>query len=152
MTGMTTSAEVRECETTSAGVRECGSAGGSVGLARVATIVVVAGVFFLGACAPDDGRTPLIVYSPHGPDMLEAFELRFEALHPTVDVQWLDMGSQEVLDRLRSEQANPQADIWWGAPAPLFQTAAEAGLLEPYAPSWAGEVTEYADSLHRYHG
>lgn len=109
-------------------------------------------LFLLSACAPDDGRTPLIVYSPHGPDMLEAFEVEFEELHPSVDLQWLDMGSQEVLDRIRSEKANPQADIWWGAPAQLFQTAAEEGLLEPYAPSWSGEVSEHADSLNRYHG
>ncbi len=91
----------------------------------------------LAACAAGDGRTPLVVYSPHGRDMLEAFEARFEAAHPTVDVQWIDMGSQEVLDRLRSEKANPQADVWWGAPSAMFETAAEEGLLAPSAPSWA---------------
>ena len=32
---------------------------------------------------------------------------RFAALHPDVDVRWLDMGSQEVYDRVRSEKANP---------------------------------------------
>jgi iron(III) transport system substrate-binding protein len=53
------------------------------------------------------------------------------------------MGSQEVLDRLRSERANPQADVWWGAPSPMFETAARDGLLAPYAPSWAGQVGEY---------
>jgi iron(III) transport system substrate-binding protein len=47
------------------------------------------------------------------------------------------MGSQEVLDRLRSERQNPQADIWWGAPAEIFALGAEEGLLEPFRPSWA---------------
>lgn len=89
------------------------------------------------ACGAGDGRTVLTVYSPHGRDMLEAFEARFEALHPDVDVQWIDMGSQEVLDRLRSEKANPQADVWWGAPSTMFETAAAEGLLEAYTPSWA---------------
>lgn len=91
----------------------------------------------LAACGPGDDRTPLVVYSPHGRDMLEAYEARFEELHPDVDVQWVDMGSQEVLDRLRSERANPQADVWWGAPANMFTTAAEEGLLSETRPTWA---------------
>src|SRR5690606_17310031 len=102
------------------------------GLLLTLTISVLA-----SACGAGDGRTPLIVYSPHGRDMLEAFEQRFEALHPGVDVQWIDMGSQEVLDRLRSEKANPQADVWWGAPSAMFEDAAAEGLLEAYTPSWA---------------
>lgn len=96
----------------------------------------------LNGCAAGDGRTPLVVYSPHGRELLQAFEQAFEARRPDVDVQWIDMGSQEVLDRIRSERANPQGDVWWGAPAALFQTAAEEGLLEPYGPTWAASLPE----------
>ncbi|HEX7120055.1 MAG TPA: extracellular solute-binding protein [Longimicrobiales bacterium] len=109
----------------------------------------------LGAagCGAGDGRTPLVVYSPHGREMLEAFERRFEAAHPDVDVQWIDMGSQEVLDRLRSEKANPQADVWWGAPSAMFETAAAEGLLAAYTPSWAGALPEHArDGEGRWFG
>jgi iron(III) transport system substrate-binding protein len=63
-------------------------------------------------------------------------------MHPGVDVQYLDMGSQEVLERLRSERANPQADVWWGAPAEMFVAGAEEGLLEPFRPSWADALDE----------
>ncbi|HEX6588435.1 MAG TPA: extracellular solute-binding protein [Longimicrobiales bacterium] len=94
----------------------------------------------LGACAPEDDRTPLVVYSPHGRDLLVAFEQAFEAARPEVDVQWLDMGSQEVIDRLRSEQANPQADVWFGAPSSMFEQGASEGLLEAYRPAWADAV------------
>jgi len=80
------------------------------------------------------GRTPLVIYSPHGRELLSNFERRFEALHPDVDVRWLDMGSQEVLDRLRSERANPQADLWFGGPTPLFARGARDSLLEPVTP------------------
>ena len=55
----------------------------------------------LAACAPNDGRTVLTVYSPHGKELLEYLEKGFEKAHPEIDVQWVDMGSQEVLDRLR---------------------------------------------------
>jgi iron(III) transport system substrate-binding protein len=67
-------------------------------------------------------------------------EAAFEQAHPGVDVQWVDMGSQEVLDRVRSERANPQADVWFGAPADMFQAAAGQGLLEQWTPSWAAFV------------
>ncbi|MEO7713119.1 MAG: extracellular solute-binding protein [Gemmatimonadaceae bacterium] len=92
------------------------------------------------ACGTSDGRTVLTVYSPHGKELLQHYELGFEASHPAVDVQWVDMGSQEVLDRLRAEKANPQADLWFGAPAEIFGRAATEGLLEPYTPTWADKV------------
>jgi iron(III) transport system substrate-binding protein len=57
-----------------------------------------------------------------------------------------DMGSQDVLDRVRSEKENPQADVWWGAPSTLFQQAEKEGLLQVYRPSWVSEVTAEARS------
>lgn len=112
---------------------------------REARISALIFALALAACTGDDGRQPLVVYSTHGRDMLQAFEQRFEAANPGVDVQWLDMGSQEVLDRLRSERANPQADVWWGAPADMFETAKREGLLEPFTPSWADAAREHSD-------
>jgi len=60
-------------------------------------------VWLLGACSRDP-RTPLLLYSPHGRDQLTLLEHEFERRHPDVDVRWLDMGSQEILDRLRFER------------------------------------------------
>jgi iron(III) transport system substrate-binding protein len=90
-----------------------------------------------GLTACGDDRDTLVVYTPHGRDMLAHFGAAFEEANPGVRIEWLDMGSQEVLDRLRSERANPQADVWWGAPAEIFQAGADDGLLEPFRPSWA---------------
>jgi iron(III) transport system substrate-binding protein len=107
----------------------------------------------LAACGGGDGRTVLTVYSPHGKDMLEGYERDFEAANPTVDVQWVDMGSQEILDRLRAESANPQADVWFGAPAEIFERAANENLLEPYRPAWAEAVDRDArDPQDRWYG
>jgi len=95
----------------------------------------------------------IIIYSPHGKELLEDFASRFEQAHPGVNVEWLDMGSQHVLDRLRSEKANPQADLWWGAPSPLFMQAAAENLLAPYRPTWAGEIdATYHDPQDRWYG
>jgi iron(III) transport system substrate-binding protein len=85
----------------------------------------------------DSDRQNLVIYSPHGRDLLTLVEETFEAQNPTVDLRWLDMGSQEVLDRVRAETANPQCDVWFGGPATILNRGAEAGLLQPFRPSWA---------------
>jgi len=92
------------------------------------------------SCSSDE-RTVLTVYSPHGKDLLGYFEQGFEKANPTIDVQWVDMGSQEVLDRVRAEAANPQADIWFGAPAEAFDRATKENLLQPYIPTWSNSVS-----------
>jgi iron(III) transport system substrate-binding protein len=94
-----------------------------------------------------------MIYTPHGQDMLRDFVARYETAHPDVDVQFLDMGSQEVLARLRVEQNRPQADLWWGASHMTFQTAAEENLLARYKPTWADKVSVGArDEQDRWYG
>jgi iron(III) transport system substrate-binding protein len=82
-----------------------------------------------------------VLYSPHGRDQLELLERNFERQHPDIDVRWLDMGSQEILDRLRFERVNPQADVWFGGPTTIFDRGIHDSLLTPYRPSWAGQVS-----------
>jgi iron(III) transport system substrate-binding protein len=106
----------------------------------VTSFLLLLGVSIAG-CA-GDGRTPLVVYSPHGRDLLRLSERMFEAANPGIDLRTLDMGSQEVLDRIRSERVNPQADVWFGAPSSLFARAASDSLLEPYRPQWADATPE----------
>lgn len=97
----------------------------------------------LAGCASDD-RTQVVVYSPHGKEMLGAYEDAFEAEHPDVNIQWIDMGGQDAYDRIRTEQQNPQASIWWGGASMAFERAAAEGLLEPYTPSWADAVPTHS--------
>jgi iron(III) transport system substrate-binding protein len=110
------------------------------GLTIRAFACLAAGAAAVGCGGAGGGRTPLVIYSPHGPDLLQLAERTFEQLHPDVDVRWLDMGSQEVLDRVRSERVNPQADVWFGGPSMLFQRAAAESLLTAYRPTWAADV------------
>lgn len=106
----------------------------------------------VSGCVRDD-RVVLTVYSPHGTDLLSYFEDAFEAEYPHIDVQWVDMGSQEVLDRIRGEGVNPQADVWFGAPSESFERAARDSLLHPYKPSWADAVdAEAHDENHFWYG
>lgn len=102
---------------------------------QLGILALCGGLGWSAACS--DGRTPVMVYSPHGRDLLRLFEEAFEARHPDKDVRWLDMGSQEVYDRVRSERANPQCDVWFGGPEAIFARAAREGLLAAHRPSWA---------------
>ena len=104
----------------------------------VATLL--AALLLIG-CA-GDGRTPVYVYSPHGRDQLLLLEHAFEQLRPDIDVRWLDLGSQEILDRLRFEQVNPQADVWFGGPATMFARGAQESLIVAYRPVWAASVDQ----------
>lgn len=110
---------------------------------RFGVVKIVVGVFlsvvgFL-ACSNGDGRTRLVVYSAHGPDMLAWCEREYEKAHPEVDVHTVYLGSAAILGRLRAEKANPQAQVWWGADTTSFSHAAAEGLLVPYRPSFALE-------------
>ncbi len=105
---------------------------------RSPLLALGAALLLVASCG--DGRTPLVLYSPHGRDLLRLVETTYEAEHPGIDVRWLDMGSQEVFDRVRSEAANPQADVWFGGPATILAWAARDGLLEAYRPAWAEAV------------
>lgn len=105
-----------------------------------ARLLPAVAALLLGGCGGGDGRTPLVLYSPHGRDLLALFERTYERANPEVDVRWLDMGSQEVYDRVRAEAANPQADVWFGGPATVFARGAAEGLLEAHRPPWAEAV------------
>jgi iron(III) transport system substrate-binding protein len=63
----------------------------------------------------------------------------------------------EALAQLRAEAANPKTDLWWGGTGDPFLQAAEAGLLEPYRPTYLADlhgwaVRQYAMSGNRVGG
>jgi iron(III) transport system substrate-binding protein len=104
------------------------------------------------SCRSGAGRS-LLIYTPHGEDMLKDFIGRYKQVNPDVDVQFLDMGARDVLSRLRAERNRPQADLWWGASHITFQTAAEENLLAVYRPTWAEHVPETErDPQDRWYG
>ena len=107
------------------------------------------------ACKPsgDVKSRALLIYTPHGQDLLREMIARYKQAHPEVDVQFVDMGSREILERLRAERNRPQADLWWGASHMTFQAAADENLLAPYRPTWADKVpAEARDPQDRWYG
>lgn len=91
-------------------------------------------------------KQSVVVYSPHGKEVLGDYEKLFEAANPGVDVQMFDLGANDILNRVRAEKGRPAGDVWWGAPSTNFVQAAGDGLLAPYKPTWADAVAaEYRD-------
>lgn len=120
--------------------------------AKFLTLLLVIVLIASSACRQSSQRS-LLIYTPHGQDMLRDFVTRYKQAHPEVDVQFLDMGSREVFERIRAERNRPQADLWWGAAHTTFQTAADENLLAPYRPTWADKVPDYArDAKDRWYG
>ncbi len=107
--------------------------------ATVRCLVPVLGALLLAGCSRDH-RIPVTVYSPHGRDQLQLLEKAFESENPDIDIRWLDLGSQEILDRLRFEKVNPQADVWFGGPTTIFDRGVAESLLTAFRPAWADKV------------
>ncbi len=109
-------------------------------------LLIVAIASTLLSCGRGSNSTAkkLLIYTPHGQDLLREMIGRYKSQYPDVDVQFLDMGSREILERVRAERNRPQADLWWGAAHTTFQTAAEENLLSAYKPSWADIVPPHS--------
>ncbi len=107
----------------------------------------------IGCSGHGKSKKILMVYSPHGVDILSQFEKLFEEKYPDIDVQWIEIGSQDIIDRIRSERENPQCDVWWGAPSMIFMSAAKENLLQKYRPSWANAIDpKYKDPDDLWYG
>ncbi len=119
----------------------------------VLAILVAAFLFSCRSGGPGGGGRHLLIYTPHGQDLLKDFIARYKQQHADVDVQFLDMGSRQILERVTVERNRPQADLWWGASHTTFQTAADDNLLAQFRPTWADKVPVSArDQNDRWFG
>jgi len=76
----------------------------------------------------------IVVYSPHGQEILQYYADKFQK-DTGITMEWLFLGAQECYDRIKSEKANPQADVFFGGPTSTFIQAKSEGLLQAYKPS-----------------
>ncbi|MFC4766238.1 extracellular solute-binding protein [Effusibacillus consociatus] len=95
----------------------------------------------------------LVIYTARDKNVVDAVIPKFKEKHPDIDVQVMTMGAQQILERVRGEKANPQADFWWGGTQAALITAANEGLLESVKPSFADKVpAQYKDAQDRWYG
>ncbi len=116
-------------------------------------LLCLSGLLISCSKSSNQSSRKLLIYTPHGQDLLRDFVARYQQQHGEVEVLFLDMGSRQVLERVRAERNRPQADLWWGAAHTTFQTAADENLLAPYRPSWAEKVGAASkDTQDRWYG
>lgn len=95
----------------------------------------------------------LVIYTARDQKVSDEVVKMFNAKYPDIKVDVLTMGAQQIIERVRSEKANPGADFWWGGTKSQFMQAANEGLLESYKPSFDSAIkTEAKDSQNRWYG
>ena len=71
------------------------------------TILCLSALLFSCNRSGNPSSRKLLIYTPHGQDLLRDFIARYKAEHRDVEVQFLDMGSREILERVRAERNRP---------------------------------------------
>lgn len=105
------------------------------------------------AQAPEPEAQKLVIYTARDKNVVEEVIPKFEEQNPGMGVEVLTMGAQQILERVRGEKANPQADFWWGGTQSALMTAADEDLLESYKPSFTDNIPDlYKDVQDRWYG
>jgi|GEM_PF-3503165 len=100
--------------------------------------------------------SPLVIYSPHGPEIMKLAKQHFEKKYPTVTIAWEYRGAEDIFQRVMNEHrdggGDHAGDIWWGGPHYTFMQAAGAGALTPYQPTWHDRVAaQFKDAGHHWY-
>lgn len=95
-------------------------------------IVVVLALFLVVGLAVAGAQAKKVVaYTAHEEDIINGMVPRFKA-ETGYDIEFVKLGSGDVIKRVQAEAANPQADVIWSIGGE--QLEAESALLAKYVP------------------
>ncbi len=97
----------------------------------------------------------LVIYTGRDQSIIDLVVAKFEEKYPEYkgNVEVLQMGAQEIMERVRAEEANPQGDIWWGGTQQALSLAVKEGLLAKIEPEFASKIPEgYKDPEGHWYG
>lgn len=124
------------------------------------TLTSAASVVLLGACASGDGGETAGSESGSTPATAETKEVLVysnslaggrqewideQATEAGFDLQFVEGGGGDILNRLLAEASSPQADVAFGMDEAMFFTLVDEELLVPYEPAWMGEIPDDAN-------
>ncbi|GAA1633428.1 extracellular solute-binding protein [Catellatospora bangladeshensis] len=126
----------------------------------VAFTVVAVGLAGCGGGEPEASPSgaaaeKFTVYSARDKKVTDFVVEKFTAKYPEYKnkVEVLNMGAQEVLERVRAEKSNPQGSVWWGGTQQGLSAGAGEDLLEAWQPAFAGQMdARYKDAQGRWFG
>lgn len=103
------------------------------------------------AAAQEEGE--LVVYGSCEEAYLSAAAQKFESLYD-IKVSFQRLSTGEVYTKIKEENGNPSADVWFGGTTDPYNEATADGLLEPYeAINAANLVSEnYRDADGNWYG
>ncbi|MGV9370263.1 extracellular solute-binding protein [Micromonospora tulbaghiae] len=133
---------------------------------RLALAVAFSALLAVSACGSSDddkdagssgsaSAEKVVIYSARDKSVTDYVVEQFTTKNPEYKgkVEVLNMGAQEVLERVRAEKANPQASVWWGGTQQGLAAGASEGLLESWQPSFASKIdARYKDAEGRWLG
>ncbi|MBF0817539.1 extracellular solute-binding protein [Microbacterium paludicola] len=112
----------------------------AVAVSAAATLTLLAGC---SAGAPTEAAAessePLIVYTNSNADG-RAEWLTAQAAEAGFEIQIVGQGGGDTTEKLIAEAGNPVADVVFGLNNMYFSQLIAADTIEPYTPSWSGEV------------
>ena len=108
----------------------------------IAVVVIAALAVWVLLPGGEAGANVVVVYSPHGEDLLNDFKARFERAYPDngIEVRVVALPGQVCKARIRSEKERPHADVWWGGAITDFMQLEREDLLAPYRPDWIEQI------------
>src|SRR5699024_4781359 len=96
-------------------------------------------------CAiPASAKQTLDIYSSLPEKEVKVYVDAFEQSHPNIDVSWIRLSTGQMYARIKAEQNNPQASLWFGGPTATYIRAADEGLFAQYkGKGWRKTDTKY---------
>jgi iron(III) transport system substrate-binding protein len=93
------------------------------------------------------------VDEPYARPIIDDFEKANPDIKVTLQTDAEANKTVGLVERIRAEAANPQADVWWGNEPFHSVNLADEGLLVPYESASAGDIpSQFKDAEHRWAG
>lgn len=97
------------------------------------------------AAAGGGGETQQVVVYTNGASDGRGDWLTTEAAEAGFEVQIVELGGTDLMNRLIQEKNNPLADVYYGLNNIASIKAKEAGVLQAYTPAWSDQVESIDD-------
>lgn len=104
-------------------------------------IVLVISACSSNSSSESEDKGDLTIYTAFPEEEVIQYTEKFEE-ETGINVKMVRLSAGEALARLKSEESNPQASVWYGGPSDTFVAGAEDGLIESYQPEEVSDLPE----------
>lgn len=112
----------------------------AVAIALTGCAATSAGTPATSTHAESSAGTKLVVYTPQGDPLRGEYITEHAGSELGLDVTLVSGAGGDLAARLIAEKNNPQADVVVGLGAPQLNQIDQAGVLQPYTPTWSGSI------------